>query len=110
MTINQSQETGLVGFRKLIVYQKAKLLVLLIYQTTRRFPSFEKFGVTSQLQRAAVSVLLNIVEGHARGSKKDYAHFINIALGSCAEVEVLLELCHELEYLTDKDYLLLLDS
>lgn len=80
-------------------------MVVLIYKITSGFPAGEKFGLTSQLQRAAVSVLLNIVEGHARGSRKEFSRFINIALGSCAEVEVLLELCNELGYLTKEKYL-----
>lgn len=93
-----------LSFRKLIVYQKTKTLVLQIYQITKLFPREELYGITSQLRRAVASILLNIAEGYVRKSKKDFSRFIDIAMGSCAEVDVLLELAIELGYLNSKEY------
>jgi len=91
------------AFESLAVWQKAHELALSIYQLTVRLPGEEKFGLTSQLRRAAVSVAANIVEGHARQSRGDFARFVSIALGSAAELRYLLLLCRDLGYLTDAD-------
>jgi four helix bundle protein len=84
--------------KDLIVFQKADELALLIYKTIGKFPKMEAFGITSQLRRAALSVPTNIVEGYARKSKKELAQFINIALGSLAETEYLLDFSKRLGY------------
>jgi four helix bundle protein len=84
--------------KDLIVFQKADELALLIYKITEQFPKTEIFGITSQLRRAALSVPTNIVEGYARKSKKELAQFINIALGSLAETEYLLDFSKRLGY------------
>ena len=81
---------GIDSHRDLIAWQKAMDLVVRCYELTREFPKSEIYGLSSQLQRAAVSVPANIAEGHARGTRKDYAHFISIARGSAAELETLL--------------------
>lgn len=73
------------NFEKLIVWQKAVDFADLIYSATRRFPVEEKFGLTSQLRRAAVSVSSNIAEGASRTSKADYARFLELATGSVFE-------------------------
>lgn len=82
----------------LIVFQKADQLAFKIYKITVSFPKTEIFGLTSQLRRAALSVPTNIVEGYARKSKKELAQFINIALGSLAETEYLLNFSKRLDY------------
>ena len=84
--------------KDLMVFQKADELALLIYKTTGKFPKMEAFGITSQPRRAALSVPTNIVEGYARKSKKELAQFINIALGSLAETEYLLDFSKRLGY------------
>ena len=71
-----------------------------IYQATKRFPGDERYGMTSQLRRAALSVSTNIVEGSGRQGKKELKQFTNMALGSLAEVGYLLGFCHRLGYLT----------
>ena len=76
----------------------------MIYQVTRRFPRDEMYGLTSQLRRAALSVPTNIVEGYTRKGDKELSRFINIAIGSLAEVEYLLSFSRKLEYLTTTDY------
>ncbi len=83
----------------LIVFQKADELAFRIYGITDSFPKFETFGLTSQLRRAALSVPTNIVEGYARKSKKELQQFVNIALGSLAETEYLLNFSKRRDYL-----------
>ena len=86
-------------YRKLTVFQLADDLAIGIYNATRTFPNDEKFGLTSQMRRAAVSVAANIVEGSFRDSERDYVHFLEISLGSCAEVGYMLDLARRLGYL-----------
>lgn len=91
-------------YKKLIVWQLADQLVKDTYRFTVNFPAEERFGVTSQLRRAALSIVLNIVEGNARGSKKDNHRFLLIARGSLAETRYLFDLSRELGYMSKKDY------
>ena len=85
-------------FTDLQVWQKGHSLALKIYRLSSKFPSEERFGVTSQLRRAAVSVPTNIAEGSKRRTRQEYARFLNIAEGSTAEVEYLLMLSRDLGY------------
>ncbi|HLK55812.1 MAG TPA: four helix bundle protein [Chthonomonadaceae bacterium] len=89
--------------RDLIVWQKSIDMAVQVYRLTEKFPSHEKFGLTSQLTRAAASVAANIAEGNARGSTKDYAHFLSIARGSLMETETFLILATRLDYLHTDD-------
>ncbi|MCH8839471.1 MAG: four helix bundle protein [Planctomycetes bacterium] len=73
-------------FEKLDVWQKAVEFANRVYEASRGFPSDERFGLTSQMRRAAVSISSNIAEGSGRSSDKDFAHFIEIAYGSLMEV------------------------
>ncbi len=74
------------NFEKLETWQKAVAFADLVYETTRDFPADERFGLTNQMRRAAVSVSSNIAEGSARNSKADYARFLEVATGSLFEV------------------------
>jgi four helix bundle protein len=74
------------GFEKLAVWQRAIDFADVVYATTRKFPSDERFGLTNQMRRAAVSISSNIAEGSSRNSRKDFARFIEIAAGSLYEV------------------------
>ncbi|SDL79708.1 four helix bundle protein [Salinimicrobium catena] len=85
----------------LTVYQKSLDLVEEIYKLTQTFPSEEKFGVTSQLRRAAVSVPSNIAEGAARKGSKEFSRFLYISLGSLAEIETLLTISTRLQFLKE---------
>ena len=74
------------GFEKLDVWEKAILFADTVYAVTRNFPSDERFGLTNQMRRAAVSISSNIAEGSSRISRKDFARFVEIATGSVYEV------------------------
>ena len=80
------------SYRDLVVWQKAMDLTAEAYRLGALMPKAEQFRLTSQLLRAAASVPANIAEGHARGTRKDYANFVSIARGSLAEVETFLML------------------
>ena len=86
------------SFKELIVWQKAHQFVLEIYRLTKNFPSEEKFGLTSQIRRAAVSVPANIAEGFPKKSPSDKTRFFNIAQGSLEEVHYYLILAKDLGY------------
>ena len=88
-------------YKNLKVWQKADELAIEIYHITSTFPKDELYGMISQLRRAAISIPTNIVEGYARKGDKELARFINIAIGSLAEVEYLIEFSKKLEYLNE---------
>ena len=85
-------------FTELRVWQRSHTLTLEIYKLTEGFPRHEKFGLVSQIRRAAASVPTNIAEGSKRQSHQDFARFLNIAEGSLAETEYLLMLGRDLGY------------
>ena len=97
-------EKGAKGFRKLIVWQRAHQLVLLIYEFSEKFPKHEMFGLTSQLRRAMVSVPANISEGYAAGGKGQFGRYLNIAQGLLAEAEYYLILTLDLKYINQTEY------
>jgi four helix bundle protein len=86
--------------RKLRAFELADELVLSIYSATVSFPREERFGLTSQLRRAAVSIASNIVEGCARSSSAEYVRFLDMAHGSAREVEYQLSIAARLDYLS----------
>jgi four helix bundle protein len=92
------------GYKKLITWQKADELVLLIYEVTGNFPKTEIYSLTSQVRRSALSVPTNIVEGYSRNSRSEFRRFVVIALGSLAETKYLLFVALRLKYLSNKDY------
>jgi four helix bundle protein len=87
-------------FDKLRVWQAARALIKSVYRTTRTFPRSEVYGLTSQTNRAAVSVAANLAEGSSRTSRKDQAHFSQIAYGSLMELACLLIVAVDLEILS----------
>jgi four helix bundle protein len=97
------------SFKKLNVWQKAYLLVLNTYKQTQKFPSFELYGLTSQIRRGAVSILANIAEGSERQYKKEFVQFLSIARGSLAEIETYLMLSRDLGYLNQDEFIQLGD-
>lgn len=87
-------------FEKLRVWGDARRLVKSVYSATRKFPRSEVYGLASQANRAAISVAANLAEGSSRTSRKDQAHFSQIAYGSLMELACLLILALDLEYLS----------
>ncbi len=85
-------------FREIKVWAKSHELALSIYRVSRSFPREEFYSLTSQLRRAATSIPTNIAEGNGRGSHADFARFAQIAIGSASEVEYLLLLARDLQY------------
>lgn len=86
------------NFRKLDIWTKSMSLVTEIYQLTNTFPSHERFGLMSQMQRAAVSIPTNIAEGSAKTSNKDFARFLEMSIGSSLELETELTIALNLKY------------
>jgi len=86
------------------VWQKSHSLTLDIYQITKKFPSDEKYGLISQLRRAAYSVPSNIVEGHTRNSTKEFVHFLSIAQGSLNELKYFLILSRDLNFINIDEF------
>jgi four helix bundle protein len=97
-------------YRKLKVWQKSHSLVLRIYNATCTFPEQEKYGLTSQMRRAAVSVPANIAEGCARSGRIEFRQFLHISAGSASELDYLLLLGRDLHFLTEKQYEMLYSS
>lgn len=91
-------------FRDLFVWQKSIAFVKEIYRITTKYPKSELFGLTSQVQRAAVSMPANIAEGCGRNSNKELSRFIDIAIGSAFELETLLQISFELNYIEELEY------
>ncbi len=84
------------NFKELLIWKKGIELVKQVYKLVLLFPKEEKFGLTSQITRAAVSIPANIAEGSSRDSDKDYARFLQIALGSSFEVQTYLIIAREM--------------
>ena len=83
-------------FRKLVVWQKSHAVTLAVYRFTKAFPADERFGLTSQMRRAASSIGANLAEGSSRGSDTDFARFVQISVGSASEMECHLMLARDL--------------
>ena len=92
------------GFEDLKVWEKSHEFVLEVYKITRQFPGEEKFGLTSQIRRSAVSVAANIAEGSKRQHLKEYIQMLYIAQGSLSETKYYLLLARDLKYLNDEVY------
>jgi four helix bundle protein len=92
-------------YKKLDVWKKAHEAYMFIRkEVTIKFPKEERFELTSQLNKAALSIPLNIVEGSGRGTDKDFAHFLDNALGSVNEVEYCCFAAYELQYISNESY------
>lgn len=89
---------ALNSYRDLLVWQKSMDLVELVYRPTTDYPKYEQYGLTSQIRRAAVSIPANIAEGRRRGTKKDFYRFLQMAYGSGAELETLVDISVRLKY------------
>ncbi len=91
-----------MSYKKLLIWQRARLLVRKIYELAKQFPKEETYGLTSQIKRAAISIPSNIAEGSQRTSDKEFSNFILIARGSLAELETQCILAIDLKFVTEK--------
>jgi four helix bundle protein len=91
-------------FKQLKVWEKSHQLTLDVYRATVNFPQDERYGLTSQIRRAASSIPANIAEGCGRDSQGDFIRFLRIALGSASELEYHFILARDLDYLPSADY------
>jgi four helix bundle protein len=96
-SMDRSGFMGTRSFRRLLAWQRAMDLVMTTYALTRTLPIDERFGLVSQMRRAAVSVACNISEGKLRDSDREFRRFLGISLGSLAELETQVELVRRLE-------------
>ena len=92
------------SYKDLIVWQRSMDLVLAVYMSTSQLPTDERFGLISQIRRAAVSIPSNIAEGRTRGSRKEFVQFVRIAFASCAELETQILIAQKLSSLGKIDY------
>jgi four helix bundle protein len=90
------------NFKRLDIWSKSIQLVKAVYKETNKFPATERFGLTSQIQRAVVSIPANIAEGSAKSSDRDFSRFLEISMGSACELETLVIIAKELDYLTNQ--------
>ena len=97
-------------YRKLRVWHRAHALVISTYALCKLLPDYEKYGLASQLRRAAVSIGANIVEGSKRLNRGDFARFLNVALGSASEVEYLLQVGRDTGFFDAEEVERLLDD
>ena len=93
----------IAGFKKLQIWQKAMTLSADIYETTKKIPEIERYGIISQMRRCAVSVPSNIAEGYGRYSDNELVHFLKIARGSLYELITQASLCLTLGYIGAED-------
>ena len=91
------------SFRDLRVWQMGMDLVSIVYDLTQTFPAQEKYGLASQMQRAAVSIPSNIAEGHTRQHRKEYINHLSITQASLAELDTQLEIAVRLKYLSAQE-------
>lgn len=98
------EELNQYSYKTLNVYQDAKKFVVDVYKLLKLFPSEEKYALCDQIRRAAISVTSNITEGVSRFSKKEKAHFLEIAYASMIEVDSQLDISVELGYITTEQY------
>lgn len=97
-------------YSKIDAWRLSDDLTVAVYDRTRAFPKEEVYGLTAQLRRAAYSVPANIAEGSARGTKRDYLHFLHIARGSLTEAQYFIHLSQRLGYLPDSNYKALMEQ
>ena len=92
------------NFKKLQIWQEAIELISLNYQFTKNFPDFEKFGISSQMNRCSVSIASNIAEGTSKRSEKHFVKYLEDSLGSAFEWETQLIICKNLNYISENEF------
>lgn len=90
------------NYKNLHIWQEGINLARKIYEVTANFPANEKYGIVSQMTRAAVSIPSNIAEGAGRNSNKDFANFLSIAIGSIFELHTQITICEQIGYINEE--------
>jgi four helix bundle protein len=103
MTYNATQSEKIISFTQLRTWQNARVFAVYVYKQTEKFPNYEKFGLTAQIRRSALSVPANIAEGFSRNGLKDKTNFYGIALGSLTETLSHAYIAFDLGFLHDTD-------
>ena len=98
------------NYKEMKIWQKARKQVKAVYRISKKLPKEELYGLTSQIRRAAVSIPANIAEGAGRGTDRDFCHFLDIARGSLFELDTLLILSSDLEYVSEEELNPVFDS
>lgn len=98
------------NFKELEIWKLSRRFCSSVYSHTNEFPASERFGITNQLRRAAVSVPSNIAEGSSRQSQKDFCRFLEIAIGSCYELETQLIISNDLGFIDNEKLEILLSE
>lgn len=96
-------------YKKLIVWQKSMNFIVEIYRLVKLLPKTETYALSDQMRRAVISIASNIAEGKGRDSTGDYIRFLNIARGSCFELETQLNACLVIEYMNEKETMVALN-
>ncbi len=91
-------------FRRLLVWQKSHAMALSVYRATAPFPEPERYGLTSQMRRAAFSIPSNIAEGCGRAGRSELRQYLHVSLGSASELDYFLLLARDLQFLTPRQY------
>ena len=100
LDIQLAEPMSIKSFKDLVAWQRGIQLVVATYEVSRLLPDWERYDLASQMRRAAVSVPSNTAEGHQRGSRRDYSHFLSNSLGSLAELETHFVICEEVGHLS----------
>lgn len=94
----------MINFREFEFWRRSRQLAIDVYRVTKDFPKHEQYGLTSQIRRCAVSIASNIAEGASRSSKKDFARFLEISIGSAHELETQIDIAHSVSYLNEERF------
>jgi four helix bundle protein len=106
----ETTRSPIKSFTDLDAWKEGHILVLMIYEITKKFPKEELFGLVSQIRRAVVSITSNIAEGFSRQTYKDKLHFYCMALGSLTEVQNQLMISRDLKYLATDEFIKVFDQ
>lgn len=101
---NEQKAGKLLNYKKLVVWQLAKDIAIDTYSVTKLFPQEERYGIVSQLTRAAVSVPSNLAEGSSRSSAKEQIRYIEVAYGSLMELSCQIDISYDLGFIDKKDF------
>ena len=100
----QRQKEKVKTYRDLLIWQKSMILVTKVYNTSKKFPNDEAYGLTSQIRRCAISIPSNLAEGYGRNSTNEYVRFLRIATGSLYELQTQMEISFNLHYIDRSEF------